>query len=82
MAPHGGVFVFPVVSSSIGAAPGTTSPIGILWYLIALLLGSVVGALCLGIFMKDNPDSEVGKFKGIFHINLNFKKKKEDNASK
>lgn len=76
MAPHGGIFVFPVVSSAIGTS-GAASPIGILWYLIALVAGSVVGALMLGILMKDNPNPEIGKFKGIYHINLNFKSKKK-----
>jgi len=38
MAPHGGIFVFPVVSSSVGAV-GESSPIGILWYVIALVAG-------------------------------------------
>lgn len=68
MAPHGGIFVFPVVSSTVGAAAGSTSPIGILWYVIALIAGSLVGALLLGVLLKDNPDAQVGKFKGIFHV--------------
>lgn len=74
MAPHGGIFVFAVVSSTVGSGNGATSPIGILWYLIALIAGSLVGALCLGCFMKDNPNPEIGKFKGIFHINSGIKK--------
>lgn len=75
LAPHGGIFVFPVVSSTVGSS-GAAGPIGILWYLVALVLGSAVGALSLGIFMKDNPNPEIGKFKGIFHVNLNFGKRK------
>jgi PTS system fructose-specific IIC component len=39
MAPHGGIFVFPVVGN-------------VLMYLVALLVGSVVGCLLLGILKK------------------------------
>ena len=39
MAPHGGIFVFPVVGNVLG-------------YLIALVAGSVVGALLLGVLKK------------------------------
>ncbi|CEM61397.1 PTS fructose transporter subunit IIC [Treponema phagedenis] len=39
MAPHGGIFVFPVVG-------------GALMYLVALLAGSIVGALLLGLTKK------------------------------
>jgi PTS system fructose-specific IIC component len=40
MAPHGGIFVFPVVGN-------------VLMYLVALLVGSLVGCLLLGIFKKN-----------------------------
>ena len=39
MAPHGGIFVFPVVSNP-------------LMYLVALVAGTVVGALLLGLLKK------------------------------
>lgn len=39
MAPHGGIFVFPVVGNA-------------LMYLLALAVGSVIGAICLGLFKK------------------------------
>lgn len=39
-APHGGIFVFPVVGNVFG-------------YLIALVVGSIVGMLMLGLFKKD-----------------------------
>ncbi len=39
-APHGGIFVFPVVGNPIG-------------YLAALVVGTVVGALMLGVLKKD-----------------------------
>lgn len=39
MAPHGGIFVFPVVENA-------------LWYLAALAAGTVVGALLLGLLKK------------------------------
>ena len=42
MAPHGGIFVFPVVGN-------------VAMYLVALLAGSVVGCLMLGILKKDAP---------------------------
>ncbi len=40
MAPHGGIFVFPVVGN-------------VLMYLVALVVGSVVGCVLLGILKKD-----------------------------
>lgn len=39
MTPHGGIFVFPVVGN-------------IVQYIIALLIGSVVGAVLLGVLKK------------------------------
>lgn len=39
MAPHGGIFVFPVVG-------------GIFYYLLSLLVGTVIGAVMLGILKK------------------------------
>lgn len=39
MAPHGGIFVFPVVGNA-------------LLYLLSLVIGTVVGALLLGVFKK------------------------------
>lgn len=41
MAPHGGIFVFPVVGNP-------------LMYLAALAVGTVVGALMLGVLKKKN----------------------------
>ena len=40
MAPHGGIFVFPVVGN-------------VLMYIVALIVGSVVGALLLGVLKKN-----------------------------
>jgi PTS system fructose-specific IIC component len=40
MAPHGGIFVFPVVGN-------------VLMYLVALVVGSVVGCVLLGVLKKD-----------------------------
>ena len=40
MAPHGGIFVFPVVGN-------------VLMYVVALLVGSVIGCLLLGVLKKD-----------------------------
>ena len=39
MAPHGGIFVFPVVGNA-------------LMYIIALAIGSIVGAVMLGLLRK------------------------------
>lgn len=39
MAPHGGIFVFPVVGNA-------------LMYIVALLVGSIIGAVLLGLFRK------------------------------
>jgi PTS system fructose-specific IIC component len=44
MAPHGGIFVFPVVGN-------------VAMYLVALLIGSAVGCLMLGILKKDAPEA-------------------------
>lgn len=43
MAPHGGIFVFPVVGNA-------------LMYVVALIAGSIVGAACLGAFKKKISD--------------------------
>ena len=42
-APHGGLFVFPVVGNALG-------------YIVALAVGSIVGMLLLGILKKDAAD--------------------------
>jgi PTS system fructose-specific IIC component len=40
MAPHGGIFVFPVVGNA-------------LMYVVALIVGTIVGAVLLGVLKKD-----------------------------
>ncbi len=40
MAPHGGIFVFPVVGNT-------------LYYILALIIGTVIGAVLLGVFKKE-----------------------------
>ena len=52
MAPHGGVFVFAVVGNWY-------------FYILALVVGSLVTALLLGLLKKDHENPELGKFKGI-----------------
>ena len=42
MAPHGGIFVFPVVENP-------------LMYLVALVVGTVIGAVLLGLLKKKVP---------------------------
>ena len=44
MAPHGGIFVFPVVGNA-------------LLYLVALIVGTVVSALLLGLLKKKVDES-------------------------
>ncbi len=44
MAPHGGIFVFPVVGN-------------VFMYLVALLVGSVIGCLLLGLLKKNKEDA-------------------------
>ena len=55
LAPHGGVFVFATIQ------PLYTIPL----YLLAVVVGSLVTALLLGILKKDHPTPDLGKWKGI-----------------
>ena len=55
LAPHGGVFVFATIQ------PLYTIPL----YLLAVVVGSFVTALLLGILKKDHPTPDLGKWKGI-----------------
>lgn len=64
LAPHGGVFVLATIQPS-----GWT----ILLYLLAIIIGTVVTAILLGILKKDHENAELGKWKGI----RLFKKKGE-----
>ena len=52
-APHGGLFVFPVMGVTVG------------YYILALVVGTIISAILLGILKKDVADAELGKFKGI-----------------
>jgi PTS system fructose-specific IIC component len=56
MAPHGGLFVIPTIGN---------------WYLylIAIIVGSFVTAIMLGLLKKDEPNAELGKWKGIHFFN-------------
>ncbi|EFF41730.1 PTS fructose transporter subunit IIABC [Mycoplasmopsis alligatoris] len=51
-APHGGIFVFAVAQNWY-------------WYLLALAVGAVLGALILGILKKKHPEAELKRWKGI-----------------
>ena len=55
LAPHGGVFVLATIQ------PAWTIPL----YLVAIVVGSVVTALLLGLLKKDHENPELGKWKGI-----------------
>lgn len=56
LAPHGGVFVLATIQPS-----GWT----ILLYLVAIIIGSFITALLLGLLKKDNELPELGRWKGI-----------------
>lgn len=52
MAPHGGIFVFAVVGKWY-------------FYILSLVIGTLVTALMLGLLKKDVANPELGKWKGI-----------------
>ena len=54
-APHGGIFVLATIQ------PSWSIPL----YLLAIVAGSFVTALLLGILKKDSDNPELGKWKGI-----------------
>jgi len=54
-APHGGIFVLGTIQ------PAYTIPL----YLLAVVVGMIVTAILLGILKRDNPNAELGKWKGI-----------------
>lgn len=62
MAPHGGIFVIATIGPDF---------LRILLYLIAIIIGSAVTGLLLGILKKDHENPELGNWKGI---SLKFKK--------
>lgn len=51
-APHGGIFVFPVMAQTAG------------FYILAIIIGTLISTLLLGILKKDVND-QLGKWKGI-----------------
>ncbi len=61
LAPHGGIFVLATIQ------PAWAIPL----YLLAVVIGTVVTALLLGILKRDKENPELGKWKGI-----HFKKRK------
>lgn len=54
MAPHGGIFVVAVIGNWY-------------WFLLALVLGTILGAVLLGLFKRSVKEPELGKFKGLFY---------------
>lgn len=54
MAPHGGIFVLAVI----------TNP---LLYLLSLVIGTIIGAIVLGLLKKNVENPELGKFKGLLN---------------
>ena len=67
MAPHGGIFVLATIQ------PTYTIPL----YLLAIVIGTVVTALLLGLLKKNNPNPELGRWKGI-RITKAERQQKED----
>lgn len=51
-APHGGIFVFPVMAQTVG------------WYILAIVIGTIISTIMLGALKKDVND-QLGKWKGI-----------------
>lgn len=59
-APHGGVFVFALVSTSLGSlSSGAAIGLGIGLYLIAIIAGTVVGGLIITFLMKRAYNNEL-----------------------
>lgn len=65
LAPHGGIFVLATIQ------PSWSIPL----YLLAIVVGAIVTALLLGILKQNNPNPELGKWKGI-HFKRNKKEVK------
>ncbi|MGL5205849.1 MAG: fructose permease IIC protein, partial [Metamycoplasmataceae bacterium] len=51
-APHGGIFVFALVKSTLFDDSGLSIGMGIVLYLFAILIGSIVSAIMINIFTK------------------------------
>ncbi|MGL5643328.1 MAG: PTS fructose transporter subunit IIABC [Metamycoplasmataceae bacterium] len=60
-APHGGIFVFALVKSTLFDDSGLSIGMGIVLYLVAILMGSIVSAVMIKIFTRlfnKNKDQE------------------------
>jgi PTS system fructose-specific IIC component len=51
-APHGGIFVFALVKSTLFADPALSIGLGITLYLVAIIIGSIVSAIMINLFTK------------------------------
>ncbi|MGL6124974.1 MAG: PTS fructose transporter subunit IIABC [Metamycoplasmataceae bacterium] len=51
-APHGGIFVFALVKSTLFEEAGLSIGLGIVFYLISIIIGSIVTAIMINIFTK------------------------------
>lgn len=58
LAPHGGLFVVPTIQYGLGN-------LAWLWFIVSLIAGTFVTALLLGLLKKDEPNAELGNWKGI-----------------
>ena len=83
-APHGGIFVFALVKSTLFTNAGMSIGLGITLYLIAIIIGSIITAIMINLLTKlfnknkenKNPKIKLEK-KFIFH-----KKNKKENINK
>ncbi len=83
-APHGGIFVFALVKSTLFADSGMSIGLGITLYIIAITIGSIITAIMINLFTKlfnrnkgnKNPEIKLEK-KVMF-----YKKNKKENIHK
>ncbi len=83
-APHGGIFVFALVKSTLFTDPGLSIGLGITLYLGAIILGSIITAIMINLFTKlFNKNKGQGNSKiGIENKKSFYNKNKKENISK
>jgi PTS system fructose-specific IIC component len=84
-APHGGIFVFALVKSTLFADPGLSIGLGITLYLVAIIIGSIITAIMINIFTKlfnKNKGNKNAKIKLEKKTMFYSKKNKQSNINK
>ena len=83
-APHGGIFVFALVKSTLFTNPGLSIGLGITLYLIAIILGSIITAIMINLFTKLFNKNKENKKPNIKMEDKKtfYSKKKKENISK